>query len=1060
MGASESQPIEVASSTRQESNTEELSGSLEDARQAFVLALDSLLQPYLSYTTESQSGALDEAGPLTPGPRADPFVDPTAILAPLRKQSLACSSSSTRPNSFIATTGPPAIPPADLLTSNLVASLQQRTARHEAVQMQSTERLSSAQMSEDNRVALTLVDELQVQVDLLARKIPTEDAELARALGSLVACIDRLAALSKVLDGLTDPEFSSRQGERAVGAAVEVECAERDLLWGRVDDLSERVRLLTRQRAGLEAPDTGRVTATESLNASVGRGPEFADLPWTTSGRQFSWDAASISSLPTYQHEHDLSSPPLLPGYYDRDLAADQKASIDREEKVSASLSSGQASSMNNQLPSEVAIRQSLDNMPSSRSEKMQRDLDSVSQAIERLYIVSPQLANQRVEPDRRLLRERQLAKLGNAIERLSQGRLNDQRAASIPLLASEPETQAEKSRREQKAVDLLIERIDKAASRTLADQRSLPLSDSREAQRRENILGLTGKGRLAGQDAVLHSSSMAEPFPRPPLENREEVTISEFFSEEQARPRTADAGLSTVQLAGRQGYHKLDNSNRSEQYVGEALRGRRRSLGVGMLKGLGSRRGSTVEVKIESPGSTTRADPSATRESESTAVWCQSCAKTDEAKAVLTVSQFDHITEESRNLGSLAIAFWPRERSGNKAIKDDYVIVSVESEAVAVGPARGGPASRLSFPTRVTPQHTTIADSGSYHEIKVDTLSPSPTRPRADLEVHTPLSTGELRDLSPPSFACAKCHTELVDSATIIRYNALPSEHWAELLDAWMCHPDQTLSQDLISKGNGIKPREDEGLVGTTYILFPADVTKNWTTPESNRPPERLQTNEHLHPAHCTICSSLVGYHVTSPISASQPNPTSFRLLKYASYPVQGTVSHASTPRTEYSLSCHLTAEMLETSQAKACHRFIIEDFETETPRLFVWFFNPAIRVAFSHTSVTAHNPLQKIRQSASSGSQAATQQSLLETTPPDTISRVMNAVKVFYADLSRDPEQVQSHDLDEYKTETMTYPRAIVDRLMRLLEASTLVYPPAKRIFGDLQVGFLERI
>jgi hypothetical protein len=106
------------------------------------------------------------------------------------------------------------------------------------------------------------------------------------------------------------------------------------------------------------------------------------------------------------------------------------------------------------------------------QSEKMQRDLDSVSQAIERLYVVSPQLANQRVEPDRRVLRERQLAKLGNAIERLSQGRLDDQRAASLPATIYEPETQAERSRREREAVDKLIERIDKAASRTLADQR------------------------------------------------------------------------------------------------------------------------------------------------------------------------------------------------------------------------------------------------------------------------------------------------------------------------------------------------------------------------------------------------------------------------------------------------------------------------------------------------------------------------------------------------------------------------------------------------------------
>jgi hypothetical protein len=40
------------------------------------------------------------------------------------------------------------------------------------------------------------------------------------------------------------------------------------------------------------------------------------------------------------------------------------------------------------------------------------------------------------------------------------------------------------------------------------------------------------------------------------------------------------------------------------------------------------------------------------------------------------------------------------------------------------------------------------------------------------------------------------------------------------------------------------------------------------------------------------------------------------------------------------------------------------------------------------------------------------------------------------------------------------MAYPRRIVDQLSEVLQASTQVYPEAKRRFGDLQMGFLERI
>lgn len=100
---------------------------------------------------------------------------------------------------------------------------------------------------------------------------------------------------------------------------------------------------------------------------------------------------------------------------------------------------------------------------------------------------------------------------------------------------------------------------------------------------------------------------------------------------------------------------------------------------------------------------------------------------------------------------------------------------------------------------------------------------------------MHAPLSTAELRECLPTSFACATCHAELVDASRITKYNALPSEHWAELLDAWMCHQDQTLSDDLVAKGKGIKPRVGEGLVGSAYIVFEQDVTKNWVTPEKS---------------------------------------------------------------------------------------------------------------------------------------------------------------------------------------------------------------------------------
>lgn len=105
-----------------------------------------------------------------------------------------------------------------------------------------------------------------------------------------------------------------------------------------------------------------------------------------------------------------------------------------------------------------------------------------------------------------------------------------------------------------------------------------------------------------------------------------------------------------------------------------------------------------------------------------------------------------------------------------------------------------------------------------------------------------------------------------------------------------------------------------------------------------------RTDTDDLLTSAYCLGCQALVGYLITS-LSPDPTLPTYFRLLKYASSPTASLPTHAGSPSSldgaatlrQYSLSTHLTAEMLEIGQAHACHRFIVEDVETETARLLV---------------------------------------------------------------------------------------------------------------------------
>ncbi|GAA5851319.1 hypothetical protein JCM8547_004205 [Rhodosporidiobolus lusitaniae] len=1140
--------------TREGAGSQELLGSLGAARHAFLFALNGLVQQYFSptaTTTDSPVTSGRRSSSLVPSSSTDPFAGPS--VSPLRNSSVATDST---------------VQPADVLLSTILDTLRSSstsTRPPSAIPspvMRSIERSSpllgsprSATSAHSNQHA-ALLEELHALVESAAADLPPLEADLARSLSSLIACIDRLSLISRHDTSLfsspppqstsaaaaaTDAETPSNvyetlereasalqarrdlrasEADVVVGAAREVEQAERELLWGRVGDLSERVKLLSRHRAATlaqqEQEEEAELVEQQRALRAGEQGQEYRDEKRDSTAspqsRTSSLYEPSLSDLPRYSHEHDAthSSNSHLPPDYFGEYAPDEKETLDWDVQPpttpSLLLQSPPSVSTSTLRPTGLTTSSAARTrkISSVHGEKMQRDLDSVTEAIERLYVVSPQLANQRVEPDRRKQRERQLAKLGNAIERLSQGRLEDQRAVPSPILGAEEqeiESTAQRRKREQAALDRLLDQIDRAASRTLADQRVElngkrkevlnsdtanpdfePLSDKYEARRREYILSHTGKGRLAGQDAMLHSSASGLPslFPPPNPELSEPVTISEFFADEPIRARShsvpniaahvGGGGFSTTAAAkAANGGVKKKFSSRTlfqakvtspgSTPVDEeppALGSKKGSLRIGVFKrtGSGIRRGSYDASGMTGLGvfgtGTGMSRSSSAQEAE-----------------VLAVPQFDWITEESRNLGTLVVTFWTRSSSSSK--EDEYEVLMVDSDSIVVASVRGGPASRLSLPCRVIPQHAKVVSSGSVHEVKLITSDPSPTKSRADLEVHTPLSTDELRRSMPTTFNCSTCNTELADTTSVSRYNALPSEHWAELLDAWMCHPDQELSADLVAKGKGIKPRENEGLVGTSYILLDRELTKNWTTPEGSEA-TRSPSNDLLDPAHCSSCSSLIGSHVRPQHSSSADSPsssTSFRLLKYATYPSRRLcpeeLAQGAVDPPQYSLASFLTAEMLETGQAHACHRFVLEEAETEKAKLLLWFFNPAVRLSFSTSSAIADH-LGAPSSSTSSSAITDSLSSFSSSSPSSTASvklfgRSMNAVKVFYAVVSGDDDPRCASFL-EVKTERIPYPRAVIQRVADLLRASSLVYPSSKRKWTTLDVGFLERI
>lgn len=436
---------------------------------------------------------------------------------------------------------------------------------------------------------------LRSKADILALQLAAShasdsDCQLIRSFSSVLGCTDRLQAIYRDSPGLADADCSqlqdrsstagdmltsqndlstvksyhllqkhartlqssrllrqdSQQSSSSLSAVRAVEEAELDLLWGRLDDLLSDIANADKIPMVL-AENSSDTNALRSMDMRTGIDYHlFGPTPAMAS------DASIFTS-----HHH-------LPEY----------ASLDPPEYEYEGLDEKQPTERFDEHPDDfdVVAPRRQQRRVSASDEKMQSDLDRMTAAIERLHVASPQLANQRVEAisrslngsanksiqiDRLQLREMQLAKLGTAIERLSKGRLEEQRAV---LGTSETlghingsSTKAGKERQAenmQRSLDALLDSIDRAASRTMSDQRvsltprhGKAISDARTTARlaaeglrnrqdahtdiktssfsaldaderafREQLLDEVGKGRLTSQDASFTHNRTSHP--------------------------------------------------------------------------------------------------------------------------------------------------------------------------------------------------------------------------------------------------------------------------------------------------------------------------------------------------------------------------------------------------------------------------------------------------------------------------------------------------------------------------------------------------------------------
>jgi ubiquitin-protein ligase E3 D len=274
-----------------------------------------------------------------------------------------------------------------------------------------------------------LLEELRDRVDALAPAMDRQDALFAQVIVSLLLDLDQLPATSLPLDSAPQAS-SSTSPSLIVGQPSEL-----------FSTLKQQLSDLQLERKAEEDSLSPRspvqIVQTALLWSKIDR--QLETVATLCRDRAISRRSPSLDHLPPqYDHaDHDFETPP--------DYDAEYQSSFEK---------------------ADIQPPQSMPS-PNIANEKLRMDFDSVTMAIERLYLVAPQLHNQRVE-----LKSSKLAQMERA--RLEGGQSQSSTAKGKQKAHDQ----------DMRDLDHMFELIGKASDRRMTDQSVV--MDSRQRTRLE----------------------------------------------------------------------------------------------------------------------------------------------------------------------------------------------------------------------------------------------------------------------------------------------------------------------------------------------------------------------------------------------------------------------------------------------------------------------------------------------------------------------------------------------------------------------------------------------
>ncbi|KAJ3554823.1 hypothetical protein NM688_g2904 [Phlebia brevispora] len=987
------------------------------------------------------------------------------------------------------------LPPLSLATLSSLASSsisQSTSALQKLVRNLRQQEVASTSPDVATLSEIALLKELQGRVQSVSAGLPFRDAELARTLVSLLLHLHRASSLHPLPAAPTQVRVASWSELTNPSTSTSSAIDPFATLRRQVSDFQ-----LERSSSQSTFPPSSdpALSASESESAAL----------WSKVDEEL----GTVLSLCRSHPEPELLPPEYDPGDYEGHVdslpkyepASDAQSEIDSPYKGGAVL---------DQTFTRVSDR-SLTR--SGVSEKMKMDLDAVTMAIDRLYMVAPQLHNQRVE-----LKKSKLEQMEKARQK-----------------GKQKETDADVEARElNKIVDLVA----KAADRKMVDQavvldasfqeklrKARMEDDKKRAAFVEQLARHSDAGRLHSQEAVFLSPTSRTQLPSQlsskTMDPCAMLSLPEFIREgvpeeilrDMELRRDSETLLTLPEFIKRYPQPELVRPTPSNGQTISHARLNSTDPGIhgprpAMRPGKNRSRSMSEPLAWLIPGS--RSSSPVGNGASGRKYRSSKLSRPKSSNGIIpTVHEgldVSYVAEYHENLQHVLAFFSVSGLPEGAEVEAEVVPASTstmdEREVLTLrcGPSTSPP---LSLPASVPHGKVDVTVVGGEHyQIKLRsnpfTEPYTPTGSSSDSETQNEfLDATHFQTLAPTSFVCSSCSLPIAHPAELA-YRDLPSEHWAELVDAWMCHSDLKLNQQ-VKKGakEGFWPSEGQVLVGGSYVLLREDAMMLAHLREAEVPVKLAW--EILPMVACPGAGNfvvrydeaLVGFAVGGPrlevfgaateftplADTKRPRSTFFMLNNpriaevhaaratcVETFPLStigltfdvfaalyldvvstiprkkvalctGSRSMPSDLPIRIPLSAFVVEDMNEYVRAHATYRFVVVDEEEERPRILVWLFKPNMRLAYT-------TPSQYVI--PKSGSIRAAKV-LFKILGPTTAAELPNILKKY-------PGFPQA--------EHLYYPRDVCRRLGAVLKESNTAYPGSMRTMTGLDVGWLQRV